>query len=136
MRAASVEGRHILVATDGSRFAEAAAFTAANLGAFCTSKVTVASVAAASYSAERRSEGEQAVSQVVEHMRSKGVAAEGLVLQGDPADVVAGLARERGADLIVTGSHGRTGFDRVLLGSTSERILNETPCAVLVVKSA
>ncbi|MFZ0257026.1 MAG: universal stress protein [Gammaproteobacteria bacterium] len=31
---------------------------------------------------------------------------------------------------------GRTGLERVLLGSTSERILNETPCAVLVVKAS
>jgi hypothetical protein len=37
---------------------------------------------------------------------------------------------------IVTGSHGRTGLERVLLGSSSGRILNETPCAVLVVKVA
>jgi nucleotide-binding universal stress UspA family protein len=46
------------------------------------------------------------------------------------------VAREAGADLIVTGSHGRTGLERVLIGSTSERILNATECAVLVVKAA
>ena len=135
-RAATVEGRQLVVATDGSRFAQAAAFTAASLGAFCNSRVTVASVTGASHSAERRIEAEQAVAQVLEHMQSKGVVAEGVTLEGHPAEVIAELAREKGADLIVTGSHGRTGLERVLLGSTSERILNETPCAVLVVKAA
>ncbi|MFZ0790043.1 MAG: universal stress protein, partial [Chromatiaceae bacterium] len=54
----------------------------------------------------------------------------------EPAAAITGVAREVGADLIVTGSHGRTGLERVLLGSISERILNETECAVLVVKAA
>jgi nucleotide-binding universal stress UspA family protein/uncharacterized membrane protein YfcA len=135
-RAAKVEGRHILLATDGSRFAEAAAITAASLGSFCKTRVTVASITVPSHAPERKAEAEQAVQRVVEHMKSEGIAAEGTVLEGQPADVIAGLAREKGADLIVTGSHGRTGLERILLGSTSERILNETPCAVLVVKAA
>ncbi len=45
-------------------------------------------------------------------------------------------AQQTGADLIVMGSHGRTGLERVLLGSTTERVINLTPSAVLVVKSA
>jgi nucleotide-binding universal stress UspA family protein len=57
------------------------------------------------------------------------------VLHGEPAAAIVVLARELGADLIVTGSHGRTGLERALLGSTSERILNDTECAVLVVKA-
>jgi len=135
-RAAKVEGRHILVATDGSRFAEAAAVTAATLGQFCRTAVTVASVVTPSHGPERRAIAEEAVQRVVEHMKSEGIVAEGTVRDGHPAPVIADLARERGADLIVTGSHGRTGLERVLLGSTSERILNETPSAVLVVKVA
>jgi nucleotide-binding universal stress UspA family protein/uncharacterized membrane protein YfcA len=135
-RAAKVEGHHIVVATDGSRFAEAAAVAATRLGDFCKSAVTVASVTMESHSPERKAEAEEAVARVVEHMKGKGIAAQGVVREGEPADVIAGLAREMNADLIVTGSHGRTGLERVLLGSTSERILNETPCAVLVVKAA
>jgi nucleotide-binding universal stress UspA family protein/uncharacterized membrane protein YfcA len=134
-RAAKVEGRHILVATDGSRFAEAAAVTAASLGGFCRAAVTVVSVTTQSHGPERRALAQEAVQRVVEHMRSQGIAAEGKVLDGYPASIIADLAREQGSDLIVTGSHGRTGLERVLLGSTSERILNETPCAVLVVKT-
>jgi nucleotide-binding universal stress UspA family protein len=135
-RAAHVEGRHIVLATDGSRFADAAAVTAGNLARVCGTPITVTSVHKPGYAPERRAEAEEAVARVVAHMQREGSVSEGRVLEGDPADTIAALARERGADLIVTGSHGRTGLERVLLGSTSERILNETPCAVLVVKAA
>lgn len=133
-RAARVEGRHIVLATDGSRSAEVAAVTAGSLGRFCQTKVTVVSVTTSSHSPERRAEAEQAVQRVVAHMKSEGIAAEGTLLEGRPAEAVTAVAREKDADLIVTGSRGRTGLERVLLGSTAERILNETSCAVLVVK--
>ena len=135
-RGAKVEGRQIVIATDGSRFAEAAAVTAARLGSYCGSTITVASVAAPSQDPGRLAEAENAVQPVADHMMSEGIAAEAVVLEGETAEVIASLAREKNADLIVTGSHGRTGLERMLLGSTSERILNETPCAVLVVKTA
>lgn len=133
-RAAHIEGRHIVVGTDGSRFADAAAVTATNLAQFCNAKVTVISVTTPSHGPERRAEAQTAVDLAVTHMKSKGVDAEGLVLEGQPAMTIVEVARERNADLIVTGSHGRGALERVLLGSTSERILSETPCAVLVVK--
>ena len=133
-RAAHVEGRHIVVATDGSRYAETASVTAASLGRLCNAKITVISVTMASHGPERRAEAQQAVDRTVAHMKSEGIEAEGLVLEGQPATAIVETAQERGADLIVTGSHGRSGLERVLLGSTSERILNETRCAVLVVK--
>lgn len=133
-RAAHIEGRHIVVGTDGSRFADAAAVTATSLAQFCDAKVTVVSVTTPSHGPERRAEAQTAIDVAVAHMQSKGVDAEGLVLEGQPAMTIVDVARERNADLIVTGSHGRGALERVLLGSTSERILSETPCAVLVVK--
>ncbi|MGE5153032.1 MAG: universal stress protein, partial [Bdellovibrio bacteriovorus] len=78
----------------------------------------------------------QAVERVVNHMRAEGAEVTGTLLQGEPATAITAVAGEVGADLIVTGSHGRTGLERVLIGSTSERILNATECAVLVVKAA
>jgi uncharacterized protein len=135
-RAAKVEGRHIVLATDGSRYADAAAVTTEALARVCQTPVTVASVTTDEQAPELRAEAAQAVDRVVTHMRAEGTAAEGRVLQGEPASAITGVAREAGADLIVTGSHGRTGLERVLIGSTSERILNATECAVLVVKAA
>jgi nucleotide-binding universal stress UspA family protein/uncharacterized membrane protein YfcA len=133
-RAARVEGRHIVLATDGSRFADAAAVTTTSMAGFCKAKSTVVSVNTPGYGQENRQEAEQVVQRIVEHMKSEGIDAEGLVLDGRPDELIVAAARDRDADLIVTGSHGRTGFERVLLGSTTERILNETDCAVLVVK--
>ena len=110
--------------------------TAGALAKKCGTPVTVASITTASHSAERRTEAQEAVARVVAYMQAEGTRAEGQVIEGEPAEAIVHVARERGADLIVTGSHGRTGLERVFLGSTSERILNETPCAVLVVKAA
>ena len=55
------------------------------------------------------------------------------VVEGHPAQVIAALAADRGADLVVMGTHGRTGFDRLVLGSVTERVLRQAPCSVLVV---
>ena len=44
------------------------------------------------------------------------------------------VARERGADLIVISSHGRTGLGRMLFGSTAESVVRHAHCPVLVVK--
>lgn len=134
-RAAKITGRHIILATDGSRPAEAATITGSRLAQFCKTPITVVSVTTPSHGPERRTEAEQAVQRTLAHMKEEGVNATGKVPHGRPDDVVVSLAREENADLIITGSHGRTGLDRVLLGSTTERILNETFCAVLVVKT-
>jgi len=134
-RAARVEGRHIVLATDGSRFADAAAVTAVGMAGFCKARATVVSVASAGPGPDSRPEAELVVQRVVDHMRGEGINAEGIVLEGRPDELIVAVAKERDADLIVTGSHGRTGLERILLGSTTERILNDSSCAVLVVKA-
>lgn len=48
------------------------------------------------------------------------------------ADAVASAAAEEGCDLIFIGSHGRSGLSRLLLGSVTAKVLNLSPCAVLV----
>ena len=44
------------------------------------------------------------------------------------------VAREESADLIVMGTHGRTGFDYLILGSTAENVVRKSPCPVLTVR--
>jgi nucleotide-binding universal stress UspA family protein len=57
------------------------------------------------------------------------------VLQvGDPAAQIVRYAAEAGTDVIVMGTHGRTGEDRLLMGSVAERVMRDAPCSVLVVK--
>jgi nucleotide-binding universal stress UspA family protein len=52
---------------------------------------------------------------------------------GDVASTICRLAEELPADVIVVGSHGRTGLKRMLLGSVSEHVVRHSPCPVLVV---
>jgi len=52
---------------------------------------------------------------------------------GTPHDVIAGYANNEGIDLVVMGSHGRSGVRRALLGSVTERVLRSTHVPVLVV---
>lgn len=54
------------------------------------------------------------------------------LVSGPPAERVAGIATPR--DLIVMGTHGRTGLSRVLLGSVAERVVRQAPCSVLVAR--
>ncbi|HEY4059107.1 MAG TPA: universal stress protein [Kofleriaceae bacterium] len=59
----------------------------------------------------------------------------GAVLRtGDARDVINATAKEIGADLIVVGTHGRTGVSRVLLGSVAESIVRTAPCPVLTIR--
>ena len=53
---------------------------------------------------------------------------------GTPYEEIVKVARESKADLIVIGTHGHTGLKHVLLGSTAERVVNVSPCPVLVVR--
>ncbi len=53
---------------------------------------------------------------------------------GHPVDTITALAKRTNADLIVMGTHGRTGIKRALIGSVAERVLQHAPCPVLVVR--
>jgi nucleotide-binding universal stress UspA family protein len=52
---------------------------------------------------------------------------------GDPVAVIVDQVLARHADLLVLGTHGRSGFDRMLLGSVTEKLLRKAPCPVLTV---
>jgi len=54
----------------------------------------------------------------------------------DPSAEILNQAKTRGADLLVVGSHGRTGFERLLLGSVTEKVLRKADCPVMVVPRA
>jgi nucleotide-binding universal stress UspA family protein len=56
------------------------------------------------------------------------------VYHGRPDEVIVETTIAKKADLIVIGSHGRTGLDRVMLGSVSERVIDAASTAVLVAK--
>jgi nucleotide-binding universal stress UspA family protein len=57
-----------------------------------------------------------------------------VVLEGDPAAEITRYAADTGTDVIVIGTHGRTGVDRLVMGSVAEKVMRDAPCSVLVVK--
>jgi nucleotide-binding universal stress UspA family protein len=125
----------ILLGTDGSRFSDAAGVSAAKIAHCCAAPLTVVSALVPSHSELRQKEGREAVARTTAQLVRDGLAVEGVALPGEADEVIIKLAEEKGADLIVVGTHGRTGFGKALLGSVSERVMGKAKCAVLVVKA-
>lgn len=61
---------------------------------------------------------------------------ETLVIRGIPFVEIVKTAKEKDVDMIVIGTHGRTGIDHMLFGSTAEKVLRKAPCPVLTVRIA
>jgi nucleotide-binding universal stress UspA family protein len=62
-----------------------------------------------------------------------GVNAKMEVLRGYPADAIVDYAKENGADLIVMGTHGHRGINRILFGSVAEGVVKNSPIPVLTI---
>jgi nucleotide-binding universal stress UspA family protein len=77
-----------------------------------------------------------ALEQLVDAARHRGITAEYALAAGRPFTEIGQVAGERHADLVVMGTHGRTGLAHALLGSTAERVVRLVPCPVLTVKTS
>lgn len=66
----------------------------------------------------------------------QGVSARWLLKTGVPWQEIVQAAAAEGAEMIVMGTHGRTGLDRLLVGSVTERVVRQAPCPVLTVPPA
>jgi nucleotide-binding universal stress UspA family protein len=65
-----------------------------------------------------------------------GPRVEYLLAEGDPAVEIERIAGQRRCDLIVMGTHGRTGLQRLLMGSVAEHVVRRAPCPLLIVRTA
>ncbi|MEW6163136.1 MAG: universal stress protein [Nitrospirota bacterium] len=130
-RAAKVGCKNILIATDGSRYSDAAASEAINIAKICEGNLIALSVAKKD---ENFPVAEESVDKVRRDAEREGIKVEGLTRKGTPYEVIIKTAEQKNADLIVVGSHGRTGIERLLMGSVTERVIGHAECAVLVVK--
>ncbi|MDA8099195.1 MAG: universal stress protein [Nitrospiraceae bacterium] len=149
-RAATVEFKSVVVATDGSRYSAAAASEAIGIAKRNGSKLTVVAVVPAEiatptdvdFVADRREliaeremqEAEKNAKAVKEAAAKEQVNVKAFVMTGKPADAIMEAAKDANADLVVVGSHGRTGLEKLLMGSVAERVIVLASSAVLVVK--
>ncbi len=85
------------------------------------------------YNAEVLAYIEQRLAQQAESIRTEGVRVETATLAGNPHEEIIKRAESCGAELIVMGTHGRTGLSHALLGSVAERVVQKAGCPVLVV---
>lgn len=121
--------QRLLVATDGSSHSEAA-WREARARAW-SSQLQAVSVA--------REEGEiPGVQEILERLHveadQEGIPLTTSLLQGAPDQAIIQAAQAYGADLLILGSHGRTGLKRLLMGSVTEQVIGRASCPVLVVK--
>ncbi|WP_144922854.1 universal stress protein [Halorubrum salsamenti] len=134
----------ILFPTDGSDGASAALDHVLDLAADYDATVHVLNVADTTHDSVTRiggevvdvleREGEEVVEAAAERAADSGVEAVTEVLQGGVAETIVTYAEEYGIDLVVMPTRGRTGFDRLLLGSTTERVVRESTVPVLSVR--
>jgi nucleotide-binding universal stress UspA family protein len=128
----SISFGRILVASDGSPCSQAAFAEALALARRQESKLFAVSVAAEEGEITR---SQEILQQMLVAANQAGVPLTGVMPQGQaPDDGIIQTASKNEVDLIVMGSHGRTGLKRLLMGSVTERVIGQSPCPVLVVK--
>lgn len=146
----------ILLAVDGSKFAQAAVRKCCELLSLSEdTQIKIVSAADVSQSFgtepfgvsrefyiklnnEQVKQAENFVNdakQIVKEKIGDNTAVETAVLRGSPKAAIINEAEEWEADLIVVGSHGYGFFERMLIGSVSNAILHHAPCSVLIVKT-
>ncbi len=137
--------KKILMAHDGSRSSEKAFKKTFEIAEKFGSSVTVISVVPELYLAELMEVDRLRILETLTEEAKKTMdkiktttsgfkSVKTIIKQGNPAEEILETAKKIKADLIVTGSHGRHGAQRFLLGSVSSKIVDHAPCAVLIVK--
>jgi len=121
----------ILIPTDGSIFSVLASREAISIAKRTKSRLIALSV---SKKYESLSAAEASVGMVKEIAEKEGVKVEVLTIKGEPYEVIVDTAEKKNVGLIVIGSHGRSGIERLLMGSVTERLIGHAGCPVLVVR--
>ncbi len=132
--------KKILYPTDFSSYSNQAYFHAVALAENHGASLTVLFVHTPDFTAPDRPQDPAAAQRYwqsqLEQIRplNANIPVQHIFLEGDPASAIVRYTRDAAMDLIVMGTHGRTGLDRLLLGSVAEKVLRDAPCSVLVVK--
>lgn len=137
---------HVLLATDGSTFSKGAGQVLSTFPFAEKPQVTIAHVCPSAdlrgidsitdqvhqLIDDCRSRGQQLLQAAAEYCRPWAGSVETVLLDGHPATSLLHEAEQRRPDVIVIGARGLGGMSRMLLGSTSERLVKHAPCSVLV----
>jgi nucleotide-binding universal stress UspA family protein len=138
--------KRVLVAVDLSDLSRRALQVAAQVAAKFGGELDVSYVWAAPYYEENARTGPGLFERIREHARAElddfvaqsgldaGLSIQRTIVSGTPGAKIIDRAREYGADLLVLGTHGHGGFQRMMLGSVAEAAVRYAPCATLVVR--
>jgi len=146
--------QHIMLPIDGSELSLKAVHEGVNLAKALGSKITLITVVSPyrlsvtspitsgfvdeiekRHDEESKKEAQKLHTEVVAGAKSEGVQCDSLVVMGDnPYARITENAQTRKCDLIVMASHGRRGFDAVVLGSETVKVLTHSKISVLVVR--
>lgn len=143
-RNTTIGWQRILIATDGSKYSEAAAQRAIDFAKSYGGELRAVSVV--DVPPEFYAEAPNALEDMIDRAKGYvnsiktqgglvGVRAESFVGEGEPYQIITDLAKKEEANIIIMGSHGRTGLKRLLMGSVAEKVIGHAPCPVLVVRS-
>lgn len=80
-------------------------------------------------------EGEEATGEIVERAEESGLETRREVIEGAPSEAILNYAEENGIDLIVMGTHGRTGLEKAVIGSVTEKVVRKSSTPVMTVRS-
>ena len=137
------KGERILVPLDGSQFTEQVIEHALSMAAVCNSEVFLLSVielfpeqleVAPVLAKKMQAEAEDMLNRFKEKLSKANVSCETILhIGGHAHELIMKEARARNIDLIVMGSHGKTGLRKVFLGGVTQKVLASAPCPVLVI---
>ena len=137
--------KKILVPTDGSEFAKKAQQHALFLAKACGAKIIAVSVTENNFVNGLPLDDEvYQLNQILnershenleefDKLNEDDIKMNHVIREGSPARVILDVAAEEQVDLIVMGSSGKSGFDRFIMGSVADKVVNSAKCAVLVV---
>jgi nucleotide-binding universal stress UspA family protein len=141
--------RKILVPTDFSTGAKAAIKAALALARSMSAEITLLNVfplpnyilpdgtvflAEAPTFAQIATRAGEALAEIKKSLSAEGLTVHVEAVAGAPAEEIVRVARDGGFDMIVMGTHGRTGWAHLLIGSVAERVVRLSPCPVLTVR--
>jgi universal stress protein A len=148
LKETSMTAKHILVPTDFSKYADHALNYAIELAQRLQARLILlhiihtmplgvveeSAMLPPSYWQELETSIEQSMEESLKHLADVGLQGETIIIHGVPFQTIIDTAKGKDVDLIIMGTHGRTGLTHALMGSVAEKVVRLAPCPVLVTR--